>query len=357
MTIIYGDLHNVAKAPTEGELRITSLETRGSAIDIGSVVTREPYTERIVGGNFTTPDVEPGPALVEVFGQEFYQKWKVVVPDGESVVLSTLITAHHDWSPAEISAFERLVSEATKASTAAGNAAAEAKQSEETVTRILNDAAGAVRDKVQEDADRAEAYKEQAATSAAEAAGARDRAEAAAAAAAKETSDGIVESLEKLTDENLEYSTQAALSASEAQASADAASESARQAERSAQVASTASQEAKTHSTTAANSSTSAQQAQLAATEAKSAAETARGQAEAVARVAAKEEIASLVGGASNDLDTIYELADAVRTNKDGVAAIEQALNNRVVGPYTIVVQNTMPGPDTPSNQITIVTA
>lgn len=357
MTIIYGDLHNVAKAPTEGELRITSLETRSSTSDVGSVVTREPYTERIVGGSFITPDVEPGPALVEVLGQEFYQKWEVVVPDGESVVLSTLIAANYDWSPAEISAFEKLVSEATKASTTAGNAAAEAKQSEETVTRIMNDAVGTVRDKVRDDADRAEASKEQAATSAAEAAGARDRAEAAAAAAAKETSDGIVESLKKLTDENLEYSTQTALSASEAQASADEARGSASAAKSSAQTASQAVQEAKTQAELAGAHSNTAQGAQEAATAAQTGAEEARDTAEAAARVAAKEEISTLVGGASNDLDTIYELADAVRTNKDGVAAIEQALNNRVVGPYTIVVQDKAPDAGTPSNQITIVTA
>lgn len=356
MTIIYGDLHNVAKAPTEGELRITSLETRGSVSEIGSVVTREPYTERIVGGNFITPDVEPGPALVEVFGQEFYQKWEVVVPDGESVVLSTLITANYDWSPAELSAFEKLVSEATKASATAGNAAVSAKQSEETVTRILNDAAGAVRDKVQDDADRAEASREQAVKSAVEAAEARDEAQSAASTAAKDTADGIVESLKTITDDNLKHSTQTSLSAAEARASADEARGSATSAQSSAQTASQALQEARTQVEQAGTHSTTAQSAQEAATAAKTGAEEARDTAEAAARVAAKEEISTLVGGASNDLDTIYELADAVRTNKDGVAALEQALNNRVVGPYTIVVQDTPPKVGTPSNQITIVT-
>lgn len=100
-----------------------------------------------------------------------------------------------------------------------------------------------------------------------------------------------------------------------------------------------------------------------AAESARGGAETARDQAESMAtnaaalaaQQAAGEAIAALIGDAPEALDTIYELAAYVKENRDGLGALESALNNRVVGAYRVVVQDEVPGPDTPLNQITFV--
>lgn len=130
----------------------------------------------------------------------------------------------------------------------------------------------------------------------------------------------------------------AASSASAAQASEVAAGDSATAAKAS-------EEEAATSATAAATSATEAQgHADRAATE-----------AGAAAQIAAQEKIAELVGDAPADLDTIYELAAAFEDRGDAIAAIHDALANRVVGNHSSVISSTPPGPGTPTNQITFV--
>ena len=78
-------------------------------------------------------------------------------------------------------------------------------------------------------------------------------------------------------------------------------------------------------------------------------------EAGAAAQIAAQEKIAALVGSAPADLDTIYELAAAFTDRGDAIAAIQDALANRVVGNHSSVIASTAPGPGTPTNQITFV--
>ena len=75
----------------------------------------------------------------------------------------------------------------------------------------------------------------------------------------------------------------------------------------------------------------------------------------AAAQIAAQEKIAELVGDAPSSLDTIYELASAFADRGDAIAAIQDALANRVVGNHSSVISATVPGAGTPTNQITFV--
>ena len=91
------------------------------------------------------------------------------------------------------------------------------------------------------------------------------------------------------------------------------------------------------------------------ATAAQGHADRAATEAGAAAQIAAQEKIAALVGSAPADLDTIYELPAAFTDRGDAIAAIQDALANRVVGNHSSVIASTAPGPGTPTNQITFV--
>ena len=91
------------------------------------------------------------------------------------------------------------------------------------------------------------------------------------------------------------------------------------------------------------------------ATAAQGHADRAATEAGTAAQIAAQEKIAELVGSAPNELDTIYELADAFSERGDAIAAIQAALANRVVGNHSSVISSTVPGAGTPTNQITFV--
>ena len=91
------------------------------------------------------------------------------------------------------------------------------------------------------------------------------------------------------------------------------------------------------------------------ATEAQGHADRAATEAGAAAQIAAQEKIAELVGGAPSSLDTIYELAAAFQDRGDAIAAIQDALANRVMGNHSSVISSTVPGAGTPTNQVTFV--
>ena len=91
------------------------------------------------------------------------------------------------------------------------------------------------------------------------------------------------------------------------------------------------------------------------ATAAQGHADRAATEAGAAAQIAAQEKIAQLVGDAPANLDTIYELAAAFADRGDAIAAIQDALANRVTGNHSSVISATAPGPGTPTNQVTFV--
>ena len=91
------------------------------------------------------------------------------------------------------------------------------------------------------------------------------------------------------------------------------------------------------------------------ATTAQGHADRAATEAGAAAQIAAQEKITELVGSAPADLDTIYELASAFADRGDAIAAIQDALANRVMGNHSSVIASTAPGAGTPTNQITFV--
>ena len=96
-------------------------------------------------------------------------------------------------------------------------------------------------------------------------------------------------------------------------------------------------------------------QAAASATTAEGHADRAATEAGAAAQIAAAEKIATLVGSAPAELDTIYELAAAFADRGDAIAAVQDALANRVMGNHTSVIASTPPGAGTPTNQVTFV--
>lgn len=103
------------------------------------------------------------------------------------------------------------------------------------------------------------------------------------------------------------------------------------------------------------NAAGSATAAASSATDAQGHADRAATEAGAAAQIAAQEKIAQLVGDAPANLDTIYELADAFEDRGDAIAAIQDALANRVMGNHSSVISSTVPGAGTPTNQVTFV--
>ena len=75
--------------------------------------------------------------------------------------------------------------------------------------------------------------------------------------------------------------------------------------------------------------------------------------ATAAAETAARAAIADLVGAAPAELDTVHELAAAIKSNQSGIGAINTALGNRVRGDFEIRVSDSVPPEGTPSNVIT----
>lgn len=149
---------------------------------------------------------------------------------------------------------------------------------------------------------------------------------------------------------------QAATKAGEAAASATLASTKADDAESS---ASTASNAAATVGSSIDAATTLADRAEAAALNAEASAAEASSVAGDAARAAAihatAEEIQRLVGDAEVDLDTIYELASAVRENQDGLQALLQVIGNKAEGKFEFVAARISPTDTQPPNRVTFV--
>ena len=145
--------------------------------------------------------------------------------------------------------------------------------------------------------------------------------------------------------------------ASNADIAAQAAESHAGDAATSATLAGQHSTNAEASEATAGASRDSASQSALAAQSARDEAQSvAEATATAAAETAARAAIADLVGSAPAELDTVHELAAAIKSNQGGIGAINTALGNRVRGDFEIRVSENIPPVGTPSNVITFRT-
>lgn len=123
--------------------------------------------------------------------------------------------------------------------------------------------------------------------------------------------------------------------------------------------ASTASNVAATVSSSIDAATALADRAETAALNAEASAAEASSVAGEAARTAAihatAEEIQRLVGDAEVDLDTIYELASAVRENQDGLQALMQVIGNKAEGKFEFVAASASPTDTQPPNRVTFV--
>lgn len=311
MTIVYGDVRNVADIPTNGELWVSSPEWRPSG---ETVVTMVRETYYVTDGKFETGNLKPGAVQFEFStsgaGQTRRKAYEFVIPDTERVNFADLLENAYEY-PAEV----------------VGKAQEAARRAEAASDRLAS--AERIESWVAESSRNVEA----AAGSAAAAEAARDEAREFASAA-----DGSAASAEASRDAAGEYSTSAKASRDAAEgflASANAAragAESARDDSRvNADKAKAQADRAEGEAGRALEHAGSAGASEIAAAGAATAAEAAKiaagghaDRAEAAAKLADTEQlskeitqkIAEIVDGAPQDLDTLRELAEYAKENR-----------------------------------------
>ena len=176
MTVVQGDLIDVANFRDDGSVRIRSLVAR-PAQDSAALVTAAWHDFDVVAGLFSTSQLDPGPAEVQVSMGGWRESWTVTIPDeADPISFATLLDAYVEYDPAIVGQAQSARDGAIVARDAAGgfaNAADAARNAAESTYAALTDdienAADLIRGQVADDADRAEAARQVAETKAGEA--------------------------------------------------------------------------------------------------------------------------------------------------------------------------------------------
>ena len=324
----------------------------GSATHAGRVISTAPHTVLLEDGKATVPDVEPGDmsVLLQCRGVESQGPIPVVVPDGTgTVTLRSLIEKQFEYSPPVVSAVQQAADNAAASERAAIQAQvrseAAADRAEARVDEAINNGAALVRDEVKQDADRAAAAKNGAQSAQSAAESARDAAatsesnaaqsEADAAQSASAAAMSASQAAENSASAAQDVSRAEAARAEAVQAQAGAAQSEANAAA-SEQAAATSSSNA---ATSEANSQGSATAAATSASEAAAHADRAEQAADpAGLRDEITQQIADLVDGAPEDLDTIREVAEYAQANRDITDALNAAIGAKANKTHTHTV-------------------
>ena len=212
MTVVFGTLTDVGGQLAQGTVTVSSLVTRPAHGSAATVITKERHVLPLRNGEFESPDLDPGPVLVEATTGGAFESWQVTLPEDGRHDLATLIEMHVEYPPSVVGRVEAAAADANRAATAAGLSATRAAQAEAKVITVVADGAAAVRAELRTEIDgtsqaRIDAQAAQAA------------AEAAAASAAADARAEI----EPLIDVAAGHESAAAESARQSQGSADAA--------------------------------------------------------------------------------------------------------------------------------------
>ena len=321
----------------------------GSASAAGRVISTAPVTVRLVDGKATVPDVEPGNmrVLLQCRGMESQGPIDVVVPDGSgTVTLRSLIESQFEYSPPVVSAVQQAADNAAASERAAVQAQvrseAAADRADAKVDDAINNGAELVRAEVKQDADRAVEAKNAAQIAQSSAESARDAA-ATSEANALQSENGAAQSASAAAmsasqaAENATSASQYAARAESARTEAVQAQAGAEQAESNAdahrQAAATSASKA---ATSEANAQDSAAAAAGSASEAAAHADRAEQAADPDGlRDEITQQLADLVDGAPEDLDTIREVAEYAQENRDITDALNAAIGNKANKTHT----------------------
>lgn len=448
MTVLTGNLEDLAGIRTDGVVWLSSLMARPARTRAATVITPERHRIELVGGRFTSPELDPGPTIVEV-DAAVYIRWEITLPEEGRHDLADLLEKIIELPPPVIGRVEAAANEASKSAAAAAESAGRAESAAGRVDGVVADAASAVRVELAAELTAAGQSAEQSATAAAaaeqSAAAAQDaagRADAVVTDAAGALSKRLTAEMAAVTDAR--NSADAAADRAEraaGSAAADAAagvtaatgadaaraSDAARRAEASAQTAQTQAtrsqgfaddagaacgesvnlrDQARLARDAGATARDEADAARVAAEAARTAAAESADRAARVAAETVTAEIAKIVDGAPEHLDTLAEIAAALGDQADvaaalttqiagkadarhthdmgdvtGLAAALEArapashqhqmsqveglvaaldtvtdeLGRRARGNFDVVVATMPPGPDTPLTQVTLV--
>ena len=321
----------------------------GSATHAGRVISTAPHTVLLEDGKATVPDVEPGDmsVLLQCRGVESQGPIDVVVPDGTgTVTLRSLLETQFEYSPPVVSAVQQAADNAAASERAAIQAQvrseAAADRAETRVDEAINNGANLIRAEVKQDADRAVAAKNDAQAAQVAAELARDAAGVSEANAAQSENDAA------------QSASAAAMSASQAAENATSTAQDADRAETAraeavqaqagaAQSEANAAASAQAAATSASNAATSEANAQDSATAAAGSASEASAHADRAEQAAdptglrneVMQQIANLVDGAPEDLDTIREVAEYAQANRDITDALNAAIGNKANKAHT----------------------
>lgn len=121
MPRVTGNVTDIAGRPASGRLQVRASAVRQNAAG-SAVVDERTFEYLIVAGVITgTEVVDPGPATVSLSSGGRFKSWNVVVPEGATVDLWTLVEQYIDYEPPVVAAAQQA---ALDAQTAAANAAA-----------------------------------------------------------------------------------------------------------------------------------------------------------------------------------------------------------------------------------------
>ena len=321
----------------------------GSATHAGRVISTAPVDVFLTNGKATVPDVEPGDmrVLLQCRGVESQGPIPVVVPDGTgTITLRSLIESQFEYSPPIVSAVQQAADNAAASERAAVQAQvrseAAADRAETRVDEAINNGAALVRDEVKQDADRAVAAKNAAQVAQSSAESARDAAATSESNVAQSKNDAAQSA--SAASMSASQAAENAASAAQDVSRAEAARAEAVQAQAgAAQSEANAAASAQAAATSASNAATSEANAQDSATAAAGSASEAAAHADRAEQAAdpaglrdeITQQLADLVDGAPEDLDTIREVAEYAQENRDITDALNAAIGNKANKTHT----------------------
>ena len=149
MTVIFGTLMDVGGARSQGTVTVSSLVTRAAQGAAATVVTKERHVLPLRNGEFVSPDLDPGPVLIEASSGGAFEAWEVLLPEDGRHDLATLVEANVDYSPGVVGRVEAAAAAANRAAQAAGQSATRAADAEHRVALVVASAADVVRGELQ----------------------------------------------------------------------------------------------------------------------------------------------------------------------------------------------------------------
>lgn len=126
MPRVTGNVTDIAGRPASGRLQVRASAVRQNAAG-SAVVDERTFEYPIVAGVITgTEVVDPGPATVSLSSGGRFKSWNVVVPEGATVDLWTLVEQYVEYTPPVLAAAQQAAADAEAAAIRAQDAAAEA---------------------------------------------------------------------------------------------------------------------------------------------------------------------------------------------------------------------------------------